>query len=69
MHASADTINPSWAEVRNFIEFLNAQLYDCENSIFCSMEEGFPGFKQFVGRFAVMMAKVTFHSMYRIGEY
>ena len=58
MHASADTINPSWAEVRNFIEFLNAQLYDCENSNFCSMEEVFPGFKKFVGRFAVMMAKV-----------
>ena len=57
MLASGDTVNPSWAEVRNFIEFLNAQLYDCEKSTFCSVH-GLPGFKRFVGRFAVMMAKV-----------
>ncbi|NWJ10382.1 RN213 ligase, partial [Crypturellus undulatus] len=29
-------IDPSWSELRNFAWFLNAQLRDCETSIFCN---------------------------------
>ncbi|XP_064641333.1 E3 ubiquitin-protein ligase rnf213-alpha-like isoform X2 [Lineus longissimus] len=51
--------NPSWAELRHFISFLNIQLHDCEHSIFCSniLKDDLPGFTAFVVNFMIQMSK------------
>ncbi|KAK1881703.1 E3 ubiquitin-protein ligase rnf213-beta [Dissostichus eleginoides] len=52
--------DPSWAELNNFSWFLNVQLKDCENSIFCNpyfLADQLPGFKGFVVKFMIRMAK------------
>ncbi|XP_064641334.1 E3 ubiquitin-protein ligase rnf213-alpha-like isoform X1 [Lineus longissimus] len=51
--------NPSWAELRHFISFLNIQLHDCEHSDFCSdiLKDVFPGFTAFVVNFMIQMSK------------
>ncbi|KAI4801198.1 hypothetical protein KUCAC02_000123 [Chaenocephalus aceratus] len=52
--------DPSWAELKNFSWFLNVQLKDCENSIFCNpdfLADQLPGFKGFVVKFMIRMAK------------
>lgn len=59
--------NPSWSELRCFVNFLNYQLRDCENSAFCNstLTEGdLEGFRTFVVDFMIIMSKVS-----RIGEY
>ena len=51
----------SWSEVENFIQFLNAQLSDCETSVFCQKEivgDSLPGFKKFVVDLMILMSKV-----------
>ncbi|XP_066518776.1 E3 ubiquitin-protein ligase rnf213-beta [Hoplias malabaricus] len=48
--------NPSWAELKHFTWFLNLQLKDCENSGFCDADF-FPGFKTFIVKFMVHMAR------------
>lgn len=53
-------IDPSWAELRNFVWFLNLQLQDCENSVFCKFEfvgDTLHGFKTFVVEFMILMSK------------
>lgn len=52
--------NPSWAELRNFVHFLNTQLQDFEKSVYCSavLKEDLPGFPVFVLRFLIQMSKV-----------
>ena len=55
---SRRTRDPSWAEVRNFVQFLNAQLYDCEQSPYCDIDE-LKGFKEFVVKFSILMAEVN----------
>ncbi|XP_059197009.1 E3 ubiquitin-protein ligase rnf213-alpha-like [Centropristis striata] len=53
-------IDPSWAELRNFVWFLNLQLKDCENSDFCKFEfvgDTLQGFKNFVVEFMILMSK------------
>ncbi|XP_029904896.1 E3 ubiquitin-protein ligase rnf213-alpha-like [Myripristis murdjan] len=53
-------IDPSWAELRNFVWFLNLQLQDCENSVFCKHElvgDTLDGFKNFVVEFMILMSK------------
>ncbi|XP_036971896.1 E3 ubiquitin-protein ligase rnf213-alpha-like isoform X2 [Acanthopagrus latus] len=53
-------IDPSWAELRNFVWFLNLQLQDCENSDFCKVElvgDTLCGFKNFVVEFMILMSK------------
>lgn len=53
-------IDPSWAELRNFVWFLNLQLKDCENSVFCKFElvgDTLCGFKNFVVEFMILMSK------------
>ena len=53
---------PSWSEVENLIQFLDAQLSDCETSIFCNeiyVSGTLPGFRKFVVEFMVMMSKVS----------
>ncbi|XP_034563927.1 E3 ubiquitin-protein ligase rnf213-beta [Notolabrus celidotus] len=52
--------DPSWAELKNFSWFLNVQLKDCENSIFCDPEflaDELPGFKGFIVKFMIRMAR------------
>ena len=51
---------PSWCELRNFVNFLNNQLSDCDNSDFCKsglMGEDWEGFKSFVVKFMLQMSK------------
>ncbi|XP_028300078.1 E3 ubiquitin-protein ligase rnf213-alpha-like [Gouania willdenowi] len=53
-------LDPSWAELHNFVCFLNVQLKDCENSVFVKkefVEETLPGFKHFVIKFMILMSK------------
>lgn len=52
--------DPSWAELRNFVWFLNLQLKDCETSVFCDADvtgDMLTGFKTFVVDFMILMAK------------
>ena len=53
--------NPSWAELNNFVKFLNIQLSDCEGSVFCNeaiVGDVLQGFKQFVVKFMIRMSRV-----------
>ena len=55
--------NPSWAELNNFVEFLNIQLCDCEKSVYCNeaipvVRDVLQGFKQFVVKFMIKMSRV-----------
>ena len=52
--------NPSWAELRNFVSFLDKQLSDCDNSVFCSSittGSEWTGFKSFVVKFMIHMSR------------
>ncbi|AWP18160.1 putative E3 ubiquitin-protein ligase RNF213-like [Scophthalmus maximus] len=52
--------DPSWAELKNFSWFLNVQLKDCENSVFCDpdfLADQLPGFKGFIVNFMILMAR------------
>ncbi|XP_062570766.1 E3 ubiquitin-protein ligase RNF213-like isoform X2 [Saccostrea cucullata] len=51
--------DPSWAELRNFVHFLNTQLKDFEKSAFCGsgLSQDLPGFQTFVLRFLIQMSK------------
>ncbi|XP_062615790.1 E3 ubiquitin-protein ligase RNF213-like, partial [Saccostrea cucullata] len=51
--------DPSWAELRNFVWFLNTQLVDFETSDFVcpAVAEDLPGFSQFVVRFLIQMSR------------
>ncbi|XP_008404832.1 E3 ubiquitin-protein ligase rnf213-alpha-like isoform X1 [Poecilia reticulata] len=53
-------LDPSWAELCNFVWFLNLQLQACENSVFCNVEfvgDTLQGFKNFVVEFMILMSK------------
>ncbi|XP_041076276.1 E3 ubiquitin-protein ligase rnf213-alpha-like isoform X2 [Polyodon spathula] len=53
-------VDPSWSELRNFVCFLNLQLYNCEKSDFCNFSctgDILQGFKNFVVDFMILMAK------------
>ena len=52
--------NPSWSELKHFVNFLNVQLSACEQSVFCSdmLARDLPGFLDFVIRFMIQMSKV-----------
>ncbi|XP_072229611.1 E3 ubiquitin-protein ligase rnf213-beta isoform X2 [Leuresthes tenuis] len=52
--------DPSWGELKNFSWFLNVQLKDCENSVFCDpdfLADHLPGFKGFIVKFMIFMAR------------
>lgn len=52
--------DPSWAELNNFVRFLNCQLRDMERSNFCiqaATGEDLPGFKDFVLKFMIFMSE------------
>ena len=49
-------------ELKHFLNFLDAQFEDCENSIFCNaacIRNELPGFKAFVVKFMLKMSKVS----------
>ena len=53
--------NPSWAELRHFVKFLNIQLKSCEQSIFCDeslVGDVLRGLKSFVVKFMIQMSRV-----------
>ena len=65
--------DPSWAEIRHFVSFLNSQLRDCEQSIFCDMKLmrsvlagpnvlNLEGFRSFVVRFMIQMSRVRYRN-------
>jgi len=51
--------DPSWAELRHFVNFLNVQLRASEQSVFCSdiLAPDLPGFLKFVVKFMMQMSK------------
>ncbi|XP_016335836.1 E3 ubiquitin-protein ligase rnf213-beta-like [Sinocyclocheilus anshuiensis] len=52
--------DPSWAEIKHFTWFLNLQLKDCENSLFCDpdfLADNLSGFKDFIVKFMIHMAQ------------
>ncbi|XP_078081772.1 E3 ubiquitin-protein ligase rnf213-alpha-like isoform X2 [Mustelus asterias] len=52
--------DPSWAELRNFSWFLNLQLKNCEQSMFCNpvfVGDTLIGFKNFIVEFMILMAR------------
>jgi len=52
--------DPSWSELRHFVNFLNVQLMFCEQSVFCSeyVAPDLPGFLNFVGTFHDAKSKI-----------
>ena len=57
----SDERSPSWSEVSMFVNFLTAQLDDCEHSCFTDRSiigHSLPGFKEFIIRFIIIMSKV-----------
>jgi hypothetical protein len=55
--------DPSWAELYHFVNFLNVQLRDCEESVFCDPElagDLLQGFRTFAVRFMIQMSRVSF---------
>ena len=56
--------DPSWAELHHFVNFLNIQLRDCEESVFCKpalVGDLLQGFRTFVVRFMIQMSRVSFY--------
>ena len=54
--------DPSWAEVRHFISFLDLQLHLCEKSYFTKEDfvgDVLTGFKSFVVKFMIQMSRVS----------
>ncbi|CAH1233988.1 RNF213 [Branchiostoma lanceolatum] len=51
--------DPSWAELRHFLSFLNYQLRDYEQSDFCKdfLRDSLPGLRKFVVDFMIIMSK------------
>ena len=55
--------DPSWAELYHFVNFLNIQLHDCEESVFCNPQlvgDVLQGFRTFAVRFMIQMSRVSF---------
>ena len=70
-HSNCGIPDPSWAEIRHFVSFLNSQLRDCEQSFFCDMQLmrsvlagpnvlNLEGFRSFVVRFMIQMSRVRY---------
>ena len=54
-------VDPSWAELRHFVNFLDSQLKACETSTFCNGElvgDSLRGFRSFVVDFMILMSRV-----------
>lgn len=66
VHRNCGVRDPLWAELRQFVNFLNHQLLDCEQSVFCQpvfTEDTLEGFRIFVVRFMIIMSKVSVTSV------
>ena len=48
---------PSWSEISNFTNFLSVMLKKVVQSYFANSPEDFPGFKAFLTKFLIIMAK------------
>lgn len=63
--------DPSWSELKHFVDFLNSQLQDSEESTYCKPENvddwwmrgTLAGFTSFVINFMVTMSRVGVHSL------
>ena len=73
LHSNCGIPDPSWAEIRHFVSFLNSQLRDCEQSFFCDMQLmrsvlagpnvlNLEGFRSFVVRFMIQMSRVRYRN-------
>ena len=54
--------DPSWSELRHFVQFLDLQLLSCEVSVFCNealVGDVMAGLKTFVVKFMVRMSMVN----------
>ena len=54
--------DPSWAEIKHFVSFLDLQLQSCERSCFCNEEfvgDVMAGLKSFVVKFMIRMSRVS----------
>ena len=52
--------DPTWSEIRHFIEFLDIQLKSCEESVFCDqmfVGDVMSGLKSFVVKFMIRMSR------------
>ena len=52
--------NPSWREIKHFVEFLSIQLQSCEESVYCNEElvgDVLAGLKYFIVKFMIRMSK------------
>ena len=60
-HSYCGIRDPSWAELRHFVSFLNIQLHDCELSAYCGLAAAdiLPGFLTFVVKFMIQMSTVS----------
>ena len=57
--------DPSWAELRHFVWFLNQQLESCEKSALCNEKhvgDVMAGLKSFLVTFMIQMSRVSFTS-------
>ena len=55
--------DPSWAELRHFVWFLDRQLESCEKSVFCDetiFGDVMASLKTFVVKFMIQMSRVSF---------
>lgn len=71
-HRHCGIENPSWAEVRHFVNFLDSQLQACEESSFCNMElvgDTLEGFRSFVVRFMILMSRVRYIFITRVTQF
>ena len=60
VHRNCGVANPSWREVKHFVDFLNIQLKSCEKSVYCNQAlvgDILAGLKRFVVRFMINMSK------------
>ena len=58
--------DPSWAEIRHFVAFLDLQLQSCEQSCFCDEKfvgDIIRGFKTFVVKFMIRMSRVSIYDV------
>ena len=53
-------VQPSWAELAQFVRFLYVQLNDCQSSIYCNEQFFWEGaeFKKFIVEFMIKMSQV-----------
>ena len=59
-HRNCGVVDPSWSEIKHFVEFLNIQLQSCEESVYCDealVGDILAGLKAFTVRFMIRMSK------------